>query len=792
MTPLFHRLLLLARFPTALCLKWALACLCACQPTFHDRLDFADDPDLPDGSDDPLHPTCALAPAPTDGATCPVTLRYVPQQAVGKVALAGEWNDWSTAAQVLSGPDGSGAYSLALALPPGVWAYKLVEDQTRWKFDPENPYRKYVGGVENSGLRVPDCHKPSLFVRPGTLSVSRLAPGQGELVAKLDVGSPAQAQTPGVCRIVSSIRRPDGVLPGPLPSLSAAELRLLPDRQSAELHLRDLPDGKYLLSLTPTAGGVTGETLLLPFWIEAEPFRFSDTPLYMAMTDRFVDGDSQNPGWQKDVRTEANFRGGDLSGVTAQIESGYFDKLGVRALWLSPFYTQPGTAHLDQSGKYGVTAYHGYWPIHPRQVDSRLGGDEALQKLVSAAHRHGIRVLADVVLNHVHEQHEYFQDPQKRSWFRTGCICGTAGCDWTEKRLSCLFASYMPDIDWTVHQASEQFISDTLYWLEHFDLDGLRVDAVKHVEDAAILNLTARVRERFEQAGTRYFLLGETAMGWRDGDVSHNQTEYDTIKRYMGRFGLDGQFDFVWHHANAYRVFAYDEKRFLHLDYWTRASLSQFGASTMVNYLGSHDTSRFLSLCTYRDPVAGSKWDRSVAYNKWDKLPEPPLDGQAYARQWLAALALYTLPGMPLLYYGDEYGEFGGGDPDNRHLFRMPAQRSPSETTQADRMQRLLSVRKDRRGLRRGPLVTALVAEDVYVYGRPDPDGEAKHGVLVVLNRLATPTTVEVPIPPELGFATGTVLTDLLTGQKLPEPVPETGKKLRVVVPAQGGLVAGL
>ena len=78
--------------------------------------------------------------------------------------------------------------------------------------------------------------------------------------------------------------------------------------------------------------------------------------------------------------TGSEFRGGDLMGVTQQIEAGYFDKLGVKALWLSPFAMQPATAHLDQSGKYRVAAYHGYWPTLARKVDDRIGGDDALQR----------------------------------------------------------------------------------------------------------------------------------------------------------------------------------------------------------------------------------------------------------------------------------------------------------------------------------------------------------------------------------------------------------------------------
>lgn len=728
---------------------------------------------------------CAPLAAPSADATCPVSIRYIPTRAIKSVAIAGEWNGWSTSAQTLTGPDGSGAYTLNLQLPPGVHGYKLVEDGTSWQLDAGNPYRKYVGGTENSGLRVANCFRVGLSVKPGSLQITRSASEQGELTATILVHSPSGAAQPGLCQLRSMIRRPDSDPLASLPQLSSLELKIAEDRQSATVHLRNLTDGKYQITLTASAGGQDGDPLLLPFWIEPEPFRWSDTPLYMAMTDRFVDGDGKNPGALPAVVPAANFRGGDLQGVTQLIELGYFDQLGVRALWLSPFYSQPSTAHPDQSGKYNVTAYHGYWPVRPRSVDDRIGGDEALQRLVQAAHRHGIRVLMDAVLNHVHDQHEYFQDPQKRSWFRTGCICGSPGCDWTDKRLSCLFASYMPDIDWTQTEASEQFISDTLWWLEHFNLDGLRVDAVKHVEDAAIFNLTARIRERFEQAGTRYYLLGETAMGWREGDITTNQSEYDTIKRYMGPNGLDGQFDFVWYHANSYRVFAYDEKRFLHLDYWTHASLDQFRGSTMVNYLGSHDTSRFLSMATYRDPTPGSAGDRNIANNKWDKLPQQPSDDEPYDRQWLGTLSVFTMPGMPLLYYGDEYGEFGGGDPDNRHMMRLGGQLATREKNQLSRMQKLLTARQKLRGLRRDKLVTALLGEDVYAFARPDDD--PKHGALVILNRLSYQTTASVPIPSELGWATAVTVKDQLSDKTY--TVPAAGGRLAVTVPARGGVV---
>lgn len=725
---------------------------------------------------------CLPAPAPTgDALLCPVTVTYTPPHPA-RVAIAGEWNGFSPTAQPLTGPDGQGAYQVTLQLAPGLYAYKLVLDGSDWQLDPGNFYRKYAGGVENSGLRVPDCHLPALRVEPGSLQVSRPASGQGELTVRVQLTA-AAGEPPGLCRLSAAVRdsqEPVGDPPQPAPT-PAVQVNLSKDRRSAELHLHELRDGKYTLTLTPEAHGKKGPSLLLPFWIEAAAFSFADTPLYMAVTDRFVDGDGKNPGVIAGVRQAANYQGGDLAGVTRKIESGYFDRLGVRALWLTPFNAQPDIPQRDASGVYDVSPYHGYWPVRARKVDDRIGGEAALRALVRAAHRHGIRILMDSVINHVHEQHEYFRDPSRKSWFRTGCVCGTSGCDWTEKRLSCLFATYLPDIDWTVPEASEQFIADALWWLEEFDLDGLRVDAVKHVEDAAILNLSARVRERFEQAGTRYYLLGETAMGWNEGTIADNRENYDTIKRYMGPHGLDGQFDFVWYHAIAYRTFAYEDKRFLHLDYWSHASLSQFAGSLMVPYLGSHDTTRFITLATYRDAAMGSAWNRGIAYNKWNDLPAAPPDQEPYDHLWLGMLNLMTLPGMPLLYYGDEYGEYGGGDPDNRHRMRFDAELAPREQAQLQRMTALLTARSELRGLRRGDLQTVLLDENVYGYARPDRD--PKQAALVLLNRTAAATQATVPLPAELGWTTGTRLRDRLSGASY----TVSGGVLLIDVPARGG-----
>jgi glycosidase len=508
------------------------------------------------------------------------------------------------------------------------------------------------------------------------------------------------------------------------------------DGAEVTVTLDGLAPGKYtLVAGALDAADAAADEVLVPFWIEAEPFDWRDALIYMVMTDRFRNGDPSNdPPPYEGAEAAADFYGGDLAGVTAAIEDGTFDALGVRALWLSPFVENATTVELENG--HGVTAYHGYWPIKARAVDPRLGTEADLDLLVSAAHRHGIRVLMDYVINHVHQDHEYVATHP--DWFRVGCECGKPGCDWTEHRLDCSFHPYMPDVDWQNRAASEQMIADALWWVERFDLDGLRVDAVKHVEDLAVTNLSTRVHEAFEQGGTEYFLLGETAMGWNGDDLNANLPEYATIARYIGAFALSGQFDFVLYHATAYRVWADEARGMLHLDYWTRASLDQYPAdAVMTPFVGSHDSERLVSLAQYGSGSA-------TVHHKWvsDGLPVEPGADLPYERATLALTWLMTVPGAPLLYYGDEYGEYGGADPDNRHMWAAPAERTAREAAMYTKVARAAALRQELAALRRGDYQPLTVTEDVLSFLRVSP-GDA---VAVVINRGAA-QTVSIDIP---------------------------------------------
>ena len=210
--------------------------------------------------------------------------------------------------------------------------------------------------------------------------------------------------------------------------------------------------------------------------------------------------------------------GGDLQGATEAIRTGYFDALGVKTIWLSPVNAQVNAAMPGRVSPRLIAPYHGYWPISGRAVDPRFGGDAALREFIETAHSRGIRVLLDLINNQVHETHEYVEAHPE--WFRTDCVCGLSpGCGWSERPFECLFAPYLPDIDWTHPGAQAQFIDDAVFWVEEYGVDGFRVDAVKHVESMAVFNLRAALQARFEKEGTAFLCWGKQPCRKRIGSA---------------------------------------------------------------------------------------------------------------------------------------------------------------------------------------------------------------------------------------------------------------------------------
>lgn len=142
---------------------------------------------------------------------------------------------------------------------------------------------------------------------------------------------------------------------------------------------------------------------------ENDGFSWDNATVYFAITDRFCNGNSENDNsygrsvgeidaenYQIRIGT---FHGGDLKGLTEKIKEGYFDKLGVNAIWVTAPYEQMHGAICGDGFKH--YAYHGYYPLDFTSMDKNMGTEEEMREFVNTAHQHNIRVVMDIVMNHV-------------------------------------------------------------------------------------------------------------------------------------------------------------------------------------------------------------------------------------------------------------------------------------------------------------------------------------------------------------------------------------------------------
>jgi alpha-amylase len=403
-----------------------------------------------------------------------------------------------------------------------------------------------------------------------------------------------------------------------------------------------------------SAGERRGETMAAA----ASPSDFwNSATIYFLLTDRFQNGDPGNDralGRAHDGALLRSFEGGDLGGVRRRIEAGYFDSLGVSAIWMTPFVEQIHGSVDEGSGKtYG---FHGYWTRDWTAVDPALGTREDLKALVDAAHRHGIRVLMDAVINHTGPATAE-DPPWPDDWVRTGPNCTYRDYATT---VDCTLVATLPDVrtdrdepvelppalveKWRqegrreAERASlDAFFRRTGYprapryyvikwltdWVREYGFDGYRLDTAKHFEAAASAELKQEAQLAFEdwkrahpaQAldGLPFYMVGEVygwepgqdrAYGFGDRSVDFFANGYDGLINFGFKGDTAGSLDGLF---TRYSVALHD---------------GALRGVAILNYVSSHDD--------------GSPYDR----DRRDPLG--------------AGTRLLLAPGGAQIYYGDE------------------------------------------------------------------------------------------------------------------------------------------
>ena len=327
---------------------------------------------------------------------------------------------------------------------------------------------------------------------------------------------------------------------------------------------------------------------------------------------------------------------GDLEGLTEKLDyvndgdPDTREDLGANCIWLMPIAASP--------------SYHGYDVTDYYRVDPRYGTNESFQRFAAEAHRRGIRVLVDMVINHVSDKHPAFKhallypDSPYREWFRWSPVPGPDN-EWGDNnwRRSPVrdeyyygfFSPRMPDLNWEAESLREEMKRVASFWLDDMGADGLRLDAVWHLMEAA------------------------------DGQAGHAPRTHDMLREYgeyvraehPGAFTIGEVFD------GSDKIFDYYPDQ---LD-----AFFAFGVSNAIleSVRSSDGTGLLEAVVRMQDRVPNDRWApflrnhdqvRTMTYLEGDE-----------ARAKVAAGLLLTIPGLPFVYYGEEIG-MTGDKPDPR------------------------------------------------------------------------------------------------------------------------------
>lgn len=454
-----------------------------------------------------------------------------------------------------------------------------------------------------------------------------------------------------------------------------------------------VPVAAGLLAATLFAGGVRAAAL--------DPARaeWPDAVVYFVLIDRFADGDPSNDA-DVDRGGKGAFHGGDLKGLVEQLDD--IADLGFTAIWINPIVQQiPG--YVTGAG-FPDWGYHGYWADDFTRMDRRFGTEAQLKAFVDACHRHGIRVLLDVVYNHAGYESRYLKNSKTKGWFRTEAA-GTCGQD---DVASCVAG--LPDFKTELPEVADFLLTAQIGWAKRSGVDGFRLDTVKHVDHPFWREHRRRTREALSKD---FFLLGEV---W-GGDAQ-------VLDPWFAPDELDAGFDFGFQGSTVGWLLG--RGRTVAFDRYLQSRERVRPGHLLCHFLSSHD-------------VSGALFQ---------------LGGNA-ALFRLAAVLEFTTAGMPMVYYGEEVGRRGGDWPENRSDMPwadrniLPGTGAPRDETLRADYRKLIAIRRAHRALSRGAHVPVSSDGDLLAFLRRDAaSGDA---VLVAVNRGSAPAKLSAAPPGEWG-----------------------------------------
>ena len=450
--------------------------------------------------------------------------------------------------------------------------------------------------------------------------------------------------------------------------------------------------------------------------------------VYLIMPDRFANGNQSNDIVKsyRDATSDDNDKfarhGGDFEGIEQRLD--YIKNLGVTSIWLTPVIEND----MPKMGEWGhsVAGYHGYWFTDHYEIDKRFGGNEGYSKFCETLHQNGLKVIQDAVYNHVGNHHWLFLDPPSSDWFNSSQ--GTKGpnhreevffdpyASQFEKRqmLDGWFVPHLPDLNQRNPFVSKFLIQHAVWTTEEYGIDAWRVDTYKYCEEQFLNDVNKALYADFP----KITILGESYVNSIFANAYFTNNNVSTPFKHNANGVLDFQTSFSIMAAlnEPYGWTTGASKLYMTL------SQDRLYANPMNNciFLDNHDLDRIYS-------IVGENWNKLKTGINW----------------------LYTIRGIPQLYYGTEIlmkntkaktdadvrEDFPGG-------FSGPASAPDAVTRRGltneqkaalDYISALGKFRKTSSAITKGKLMQFIPTNGVYTYFRYDD----KQTIMVISNTSA-------------------------------------------------------
>ena len=649
------------------------------------------------------------------------TFSFKPSKKYEKINLFGSFNGWNREDIPMTDDNNDGVYEIKVGLEPGVYQYKFFGDGVEI-VDPVNPNKVPNGFGDFNSIRTisnEDDITPYLFVNSFSAdninAIFSFVYQPGKAVSEIS-SSNVISLLNNIAVTENQININDNIITITIPKNELDEKKIL---RVAVTNDGEATNFQYVILFNGTPADNDTQ------------FTWYDGIIYSLMIDRFNDGDTllNKPVKHDSLLAKANYMGGDLKGILDKLNEGYFDSLGINTIWISPVYDNPDEAFREYPEPHRwYSGYHGYWPIDPRRVEEHFGNMNILKEFINVAHKHNIKILLDFVSNHVHEQHPFYQE--NPNWFgQLELPDGSLNIRyWDKYRLTTWFEPYLPSFDFLGSQeALDSMVQNAAWWLNETGADGFRHDAVKHVPNEFWRALTKKLKEDIEiPRGKTLYQVGETF------------GSYDLICSYVNNGQLSAQFNFNLYEV-AFRAFINKENSFDALDNEMHKTFSVYGPlHLMGNIMDSHDKNRFMA---YADgDLDVSQWSAAeVGWNNPPKVDDP----ENYKKLILYMAYMNSIPGLPIVYYGSEFGMTGASDPDNRRMMRFDEDLSKYEKSTLTGVTKTVKLRRAHPALRYGDFYTLLAVENIYAYVRSDMNER----ILVVLNKSDKHEKIEIELP---------------------------------------------